>query len=84
MQAGRTRMLRMAGVGVAEALLRNHTAAGVHRRLADGGATRMAPGGDGVRALRVHAAGAVVAAGADGAAEVVVAVVLAAGDREGF
>jgi hypothetical protein len=80
MQAGQTRMLRMAGAG---ARLRNHTAAGVHRRSADGGATRMAPGVDGVRALRVHAAGAVVAAGADGAAEVV-AVVLAAGDREGF
>jgi hypothetical protein len=80
MQAGRTRMLHMAGEEVAEARLRNHTAAGVRQRSAAGAATRMAPVVDGVHAPRVHAAGAAVVVEVDGV-EGAVVVVLAADGR---
>lgn len=71
----------MAGEEVAEARLRNRTAAGVRRRSAAGGATRMAPEVGGAHARRVHADGAAAVVVVDGVEEAVAVVVLAAGGR---
>jgi hypothetical protein len=75
-QGAPTLMLRTVGEIAAD--IREHNPiVTAHRRSAGGAATLTAPVVDGVRARRVHVAGAVAAVAADGAVEVVV--VLAAG-----
>jgi hypothetical protein len=83
--AGRVRGLRdlmLRTVGEEAAGTREHSRIVIRRRSAGGAATRMGPVADGVRGRRVRVAGVVVAAAADGAAEVVVALV--AGGRGAF